>query len=122
MSEMQEAAEEKDFEMRQFHDGIFNTCNVIEFSADGYVTDINSNMLNVWKSQKSDFMGKHYSSFVNQESFNTVWADLVRGMHHTVVSEVSGDDGKTIVFRNNYMPVCNRHGELIRVMLLAFPE
>ena len=123
MQKLQAEDDEKDLEMKQFHDGIFETCNMVEFAADGTLADINQNMLNLWQAEKRDFIGKHISGFIGGESYNTIWPDMVRGRSHTSVRNVeNAATGKSMALKHNFMPVCNKEGELIRVTLLAYPE
>jgi len=121
MEKLKAEDEEKEFEMKQFHDGIFETCNVVEFSANGTLENINQNMLNLWNAEKNDFVGKHISKFIGEEVYNSIWPDMVRGRHHISVRNVESS-GKIMQLKHNFMPVCNKNGELLRVMLLAYPE
>jgi len=114
-------AANREFELKQLHDLIFDSLNVGEFSADGYVTNINQNLLDLWGIEKDYFVGKHYSYFVGDEAYNMVWADMVQGKHHKNVRPASTSKG-TMVFRHNFMPICNKDGKLLRVVMLAFPE
>jgi len=86
------------------------------------VTNINQNLLNLWKADKSLFLGKKYAEFAGEEAYNTVWSYMNQGKHHKDVRPVTTAEGKTMVFRHNFMPICDKDGKLLRVVLLAFPE
>ena len=65
MQEMQTAAEEKEYEMQQFHQTIFEVCNVVEFSAEGVITNVNQNLLNIFnKADRNTFVGKRSAAFI----------------------------------------------------------
>jgi len=122
VKKMQIAAEESEYEMQQFYNAIIESNNVGIFSADGIVIDVNQNLLNLWEADKSVFTGHHYSLFVGDEGFSTVWKDMVQGKKHADVRTITSPSGKQMVFRHNFIPVCNKKGELLRVLLLAFPD
>ena len=122
MRAVQVEEEEKEFELQQFYNAIVESNNVGVFSADGIVIDVNQNLLDLWEVEKSVFMGKHYSLFVGEEGFATVWKDMVQGKKHADVRTITSPSGRQMVFRHNFIPVCNKQGELMRVLLLAFPE
>jgi len=122
MRQVQVAREESEYEMKQFYDGIFQSNNVGIFSADGVVIDVNQNLLNLWEAEKSVFMGKHYSLFVGKEGFDTVWKVMVQGKTHADKQTITSPSGKKMIFRHNFIPVCNKQGELMQVLMLAFLE
>jgi len=119
--DLRKSSEEMEYEMKQFYRMIVELNNVGEFSADGHVTDVNQNLLDLWGIEEDFFVGKHYSSFVGDEAYSTVWADMVKGKHHKDVRPVTTPKG-TMVFRHNFMPICDKDGKLLRVVLMAFPE
>ena len=65
---------------------------------------------------------KHYAMFVGEEGFNPVWADMAQGKYHADVRPVTTPAGQTLVFRHNFMPICDKDGKLTQVMLFAFLE
>jgi PAS domain S-box-containing protein len=123
LKKTQEENANKDFEIKQFHKTFFDVCNVVELSKDGIVTDINEHLLNIWDNPgKSVFVGKHYSSLVGEDNFKAVWEDMVKGKHHTEIRYVTNATGKTKCFRHDFMPICDKDGELLRVIFLAIPD
>jgi len=106
--------------MLQLHSLIFGSLNVAEFSAEGDITDINQNLLDLWGVEKDFFVGKHYSFFVGEEGYTSVWNSMVQGKPHSDERPVTTSKG-TRVFKHNFMPICDKEGKLTQVVLLAFP-
>jgi len=122
MKETQESGEEKEHEMQQFYRAIFETFNVVEFSSDGVIINVNQNLLNAFNSERNDFIGKPLSSFVGKEAHSVAWTSLTQGIYYEDVQNVDTGAGKITVTRQKFVPICNKHGELDRVLLLVFPE
>ena len=118
----QEEMANKDFEMEQFYHGIFETCNVAEFTPDAIVTDVNQNMLNIFGLPKEAFIGKHMSDFVGKKAFNEAAKDVLKGKIHEDIQNVTAADGKVYKVKQKILPILNKDGKLLRVLLLAFPE
>jgi len=122
MREVQAVAEEKGHEMGQFSDAIFETYSILEFTADGFMTNINKNMLLLFGvTDRSVFVGKHSSEFIGKEAFETAWANLRQGKKFENVVQVEAQ-GKMVKLRQRYVPICNRDGKLLRVLVLVMQE
>ena len=107
--------------MQLFYQMVLASNNVVEFSAEGVLTDINQNLLDLWEMPKEMFVGKHYSELVGEEAYRTVWADMEKGVLHHDVRPVSTASGKTMVFKHHFLPIFDYNkNQLLRVMLLAF--
>ena len=116
------AAEDNKYEMRQFHDAIIGTYNIVEFSTDAYIVDINNNVLGLFGStDRSDFVGKHITTFISQEEYATVWRSAEQGKIFETVQQVKAK-GKTNNLRQRYVPIRNKNGELLRVFSLILVE
>ena len=112
-----------EFELEQMHDLISDALNIAIWSPEGNVLDVNQNLLDVWGIEKDFLLGKHYSFFVSQEGYTSVWADMHQGKTHADLRYVvTPPTGKAITFRHNFIPIHDRAGKLLRVMMLAFPE
>ena len=122
MKRLKEEDRQKDFEVQQFHDTIFDTCNVVEFASDAMITDVNKNILKMFNLAKSDIVGKHISAFIGTEAYNSAWVHLMQGKPYEDVQNVDAGNGKILKIRQNFMPIVNIDGLLQRVFLLAFPE
>ena len=109
--------------MEQFYRVINDTCNVVNFSAEGVITDISQNLLNVWGvTDKNVFVGKHYAELVGNEGYSSVWDNMKKGKYFADVRPVTTHTGQTLTFRHNFMPLCDQQGKLMQVLLFAFPE
>jgi len=116
------AAEDNKYEMRQFHDAIIGTYNIVEFSTDAYIVDINNNVLGLFGStDRSDFVGKHITTFISQEEYAAVWRSAEQGKIFETVQQVKAK-GKTNNLRQRYVPIRNKNGELLRVFSLILVE
>jgi len=118
MKKLQAHDEEVQYEMKQFHDGIFNTYNIIEFSADAIVTDVNENLLNLFQAHRSAFIDKHMSVFMGEEEFEKAWKTISRGRTYKVTTQIDVG-GRKMDIHQTFMPVCDMHGKLLNVSLLA---
>jgi len=121
VQEIQAAAKAKEHEMQQFYDGIYATNNVVEFSSDGIVTNVNQNLCNLFGLDRSVFVGTHMATFNGEEVYNLIMRNLTNGKHFENVNEVNAK-GKILTIRQKFMPITNSDGLLERAMLLAFPE
>jgi len=119
MKETQIAAEEKEHEMQQFHNGIFAVNNVVDFSDEGIITDVNQNICNLFGLDRSVFVGNHMSGFIGDEEYQKAMHHLSNGKLFENVQQVNAY-GKILSIRQKFMPITNRDGRLERVMLLAF--
>jgi PAS domain S-box-containing protein len=112
----------REHEMAQFHGAVFGTFNMVEFSADGIITDVNQNLINAFGDvSKDDFIGKPLSGLIGQEAFDIAWAKLAAGEYFEDVQKVSAT-GKTVKVRQKFMPILDRAGKLMKVIMLGMPE
>ena len=122
MKKMQADKEEADFEMKQFHDGIFNTYNIVEFSADAIITDANQNLVDLFKfPSKSIFVGKHLSEFVGEEAYKKAWASITSGRVYSDRVKVDAG-GRKLDVKQTFMPVCDLHGNLLSITLFVVED
>jgi PAS domain S-box-containing protein len=116
-------AKNREYETQQFHDMIFDTCNVVEFSAEGVITNVNQNLLDVYGNvTRADFIGKSMASLVGEEEFHRTWDDLRRGKRHESIRRVDIGVGNVITFRQRFVPICDQSGNLLRVLEITEPE
>ena len=121
IKEVQAAGAEKEHEMQQFHNGIFATNNVVEFSKEGIVTNVNQNLCNLFGLDRSVFIGNHMSVFNGEEVYNQIMRHLTAGKLFENVNEVNAN-GKILTIRQKFLPIISRDGQLERAMLLAFHD
>jgi len=70
---------------------------------------------------RSAFIGKHDSEFISQEEYNMAWGAVARKEIWDSVQEVEVE-GKIKAFHHRYIPISNRKGELLRVLVFSFLE
>jgi PAS domain-containing protein len=107
--------------MQQYYSTFYDTCNVIECSTDGFITDINDSFLTLLKADKSEFIDKHAVEFFGEEEYNQVWANMEHGKPYDDVFTVDFGTGE-ITFRQKFLPICDSRGNVLRVILIATPE
>jgi PAS domain-containing protein len=124
MQATQKAAEESKHEMEAFHNAILQACSVVEFSAEAVITDVNQNLLDIFESKsKSDFIGKHLTDIISQEAYQPAWESLSKGRAYEMAAQpLTTFTGKTVMLKSNYMPICDRDGKLVRIMLLTYVD
>ena len=123
MRKVQEIAEEKDHGMQQFYRMIYDSNNVVEFSSEGVITDVNPNILHMFNSKdKNEFIGKRMAAFIGEEAYKMAWANLTSGEYYEDVQNVTTAPGITKLVRQKCMPICDKQGKLTKVLLLAFHE
>ena len=109
-------------EVEQFQRAIKETNNMIVFSAEGILIDANQNLLDLFESKKSEFVGKHLSSLIGEKTYKMAWNNLVNGKIYEDVQLVTTAAGKSLTIRQKFMPICDKEGKLQNVMLLAFHD
>jgi PAS domain-containing protein len=115
-------AQKREYETQQFHGMILDTCNVVEFSAEGIITNVNQNLLDVFGNvTRADFIGKSMKELVGEEEFHRTWDDLRRGKRHESTRQVDIGVGNVITFRQRFVPICDPGGNLLRVLELTEP-
>jgi len=121
MQETQVASEESKRLMEQFHEGIFATNNVVEFSSLGVITNVNQNLCNLFGLDKSVFVGNHLSKFMGSDASNQAMRHLANGKLYEDVQQINAAN-KKMTIRQRYMPICNKDGVLKSGLLLAFHD
>jgi len=107
--------------MKMIQDLLFSSLNVIEFSAEGIITDVTQNLASLFNVDKSFPVGKPMSAFIGEESYKKTMASLVQGKIVDEVHTVTTGD-ITLPVRHTFLPISNKQGELMRVLMLAFVE
>ncbi len=122
MKKMQEVGEEKDYEMQQFYKSMFDSFNMVEFSPEALITDINQKVIDTFEgAAKVDFIGKSLSDVIGEDTAQTAWSAIVSGKSFENVQPVNTGPGKSTVFKQKFIPICNNKGTLQRVLLMALP-
>jgi len=120
MKEAQLISEEKEYEMKQFHAAIFDSCNIVMLSTDGVITDVNEKLLAIYNGVcKSEFVGRHMSEFVSRECYQAAWGQLMKGKSYEETQPI--DTGKGIQnIHHKYMPICDKNGDLRWILLIMY--
>lgn len=98
---------------------------VIEFDVAGYITDANTNFLEIAGYSLAEIVGKHHSMFLlpeetATEEYDQFWRDLANGRHHQGEFKRVGKNGKLFWIRGAYNPILDSEGRTVRVMKFAF--
>jgi PAS domain-containing protein len=115
-----EAAEEKSHETKQFYNAIIETCNVVEYSPDAIITDVNDNFLKIFISDRSNFIGKPMNAFMSDEVYRAVMKSINAGKIYEDVQSLDIGGGKTLSVTQRFIPIQDRSGKLQRILMLAF--
>ena len=116
------AIQDKAYEMQQFHAAVFDSCNIIMFSDEGMITDVNEKLLNIFSGySKSEFIGKHMSEFISKECYQTVWEHLTQGKSYEETQPIDTGSGVQN-FHHKYMPICDRSGKMLWILLILYRQ
>jgi PAS domain-containing protein len=105
----------KDFEMQQFYNAIFETNNVVEFASDAIITAVNQNFLDLWQTDRSTFVGKHLSEFVGEEAVTKIKTTVRKGKIFDEILNMNVD-GKQMRCNLTFVPINDKQGNLLRVL------
>jgi PAS domain S-box-containing protein len=122
MEEVQAAGVEKEHEMNQFHGAIFESNNVIEFSPDGFIVDVNDNFLRLFGDSRARLVGKHLSLFVGEEAFQAAKTMLEQNRIYEDVQTITAGGGDRRTIRQRFIPLTDKDGKLQKVLMLGFDE
>ena len=122
MNKIQADEDEIKFETKQFRDAIFETCNIVEFSPEGIIIEVNQNILKLFHTEKINLIGKHISDFISKEAANLAWNNIMRGKLYEDVQQVDAGNGKILTVKQKFMPLVDMHGNLKNVMLIAVSD
>jgi len=121
MKETQALAEAKEHEMELFHNGIFAANNVVEFSPEGVITNVNQNLCDLFGLDRSVFVGAHMAKFNGEEVYQQIMSRLIKGELFENVNEINAN-GKIMTIRQKFIPITRRDGTLESAMLLGFHD
>jgi PAS domain S-box-containing protein len=94
---------------------------MVELSADGIITDVNTNALTIFGVPKSAFMGQHMAAFTGEEVSKKALASLNAGkIYENIASIEVGGRSRTLIQR--FIPIQDRNGTLLRITLLIFTD
>ena len=121
MTIVQKAAEDKDYEMQQYLHATFDSCNIIKYSADGVITDVNDRLLSIFKGfDRSSFVGRHMSDFLTEDCYKAAWEHLTHGKAYEALQTLDGGNGETLNIWHKFIPICDRNGNLLWILLVCY--
>ncbi len=92
---------------------------VIEFDAEGKITDVNENILEALGYSDKDLVGQHYRVLVGKTKasaeFKDFWKQLSLGSNHTGKFEFVNENGAIVLFQGYFAPVMIK-GNLSKVV------
>ena len=114
------AKKDKEYEMQQFHNAVFDSCNIVMFSDEGMITDVNEKLLNIFPGfNKSKFIGRRISEFVSKECYQEAWEHLTNGKIFEETQPI--DTGSGILnFHHKYIPICDKNGKMLWILLILY--
>ena len=120
MAEMQKISEAQKEEMDQFYSIIRNSFNMLEFSPDGLIIDINQNVINTFENMtRENFIGRHVSEFIGEEGARTAWEKVSKGIPYEDMQKVETGEGKIEMFKQKFIPI-SVGGVVQKVILLTY--
>ncbi len=82
---------------------------VIEFDAEGKVTDVNENLLEALGFSENDLLGKHYRTLLGKPKASAelkdFWQNLTLGKNHTGKFEFVSESGAVVLFQGYFAPI-----------------
>jgi PAS domain-containing protein len=112
-----------EFEMEQLNEIMFDSFNIVEFSPEGVITDINNLALNLFESaSRNDFVGKHLKNFIGETETEMAWKYLSKGNTYENRQKISTGVGKSVIFRQKFVPICDKKGKMLRGLILSYNE
>ncbi len=103
--------------------GVDATLLRAEYTPEGILIDANELHQKVIGYNIEDLRGKDIHEFIpesEKEEFNAIWNEVRAGeLKQVVVKRVRKDTGEVIYLLNQYVPVKNHDGEVVRIIYLA---
>ena len=109
--------------LRYLMQGIDKTILRAEYNADGLLLDANELHQKIIGYKLVDFVGKHITEFVppeERDEFLKIWNEVLQGKpHQIVVRRERKDTGEDIWLLNQYIPILDEEGKVVRVIYFA---
>ncbi len=122
MERLQNVSMEKDNEMRQLYQSVFESFNMVEFSPDAIITDINQQMVDSFEDvTKEHFIGRPLEAFIKEDAAREAWNLVSQGKPYEDVQPVDTGSGKSTLFKQKFIPIRDHDEKLKRVLLMAYP-
>jgi PAS domain S-box-containing protein len=98
---------------------------IAEYDAEGKLTRVNHNYLNIMGYSQDEVIGELHRIFVTKEEksheeYRQFWRELAGGHSKNGIYKRLTRKGDVISIRAHYTPVKNRMGEIVRIMEIAY--
>jgi PAS domain S-box-containing protein len=98
---------------------------IADYDAEGKITRINHNYLNIMGYSQDEVMDELHRLFVTKEEkgsedYRQFWRDLSNGQPKKGVYKRLTRKGEVISIKAQYTPIKNRNGEVVRIMEIAY--
>ncbi len=121
---LEEAVLHREQELLYFRRGIDEVLLRAEYTPDGILLDANDLHQQTLGYDIEQMKGKSILEFVpetDREEFSRLWKEISSGKRHTVVVQRERQDtGEPIWLLNQYIPIKDADGKVVRVVYLAF--
>jgi methyl-accepting chemotaxis protein len=94
---------------------------VIEFNADGTISQINENALKALGYSDNELLMQHHRTLVGRaeassQAYQTFWPSLAEGKSQTGTFQLQNKQGDSVWFQGYYAPVLNQQNELVKTV------
>ena len=94
---------------------------VIEFDAEGIITQINGNALNALGYDESELISHHHRTLVGRteassQTYKAFWPSLAAGESQTGIFQLQNKQGDTVWFQGYYAPVLSENKSLVKTV------
>ncbi|MEE4197758.1 MAG: GAF domain-containing protein [Bacteroidales bacterium] len=119
----QEEAARKGAEMESLINALENSSSIVEYNAEGYITKVNDNYLNLLNLSRAEVINTHHSGKMEftkkqKKEYNKFWNDLKKGITKKEKSKFVVDD-RELVFVEVYSPIMNEEGKVERILKIS---
>lgn len=123
LEKMQAESVRKEAELSSILDSIDNIALRGEYATDGTIITVNSNYLRKLEYSIDEMRNKDNRIFIppeEAEGFETLWKSVLKGNKHDGIVRRLTKTGKEIWLFMSYTPVKDRHGNITKVLFLAY--
>ncbi|MFP4026099.1 MAG: GAF domain-containing protein [Thiohalospira sp.] len=119
----QEEASRKGAEMESLINALENSSCIVEYNAEGFITKVNDNYLNLLNLSRAEVIGTHHSDKMDftkkqKADYNRFWNDLKKGLTKKEKTKFVVD-GKELVFIEVYTPIMDDEGNIKRILKIS---
>jgi methyl-accepting chemotaxis protein len=119
----QEEASRKGAEMESLINALENSSCIVEYNAEGFITKVNDNYLNLVNLSRAEVMGTHHSDKMDftkkqKAEYTRFWNDLKKGMTKKEKTKFVVE-GKELIFIEVYTPIIDDEGNIKRILKIS---